>query len=64
MPILEVEHTLKFKDSKNSHLVVVRTEDSSIFVGDEDNILTKYDKDLNLIDSLELLSPVQCAVAL
>ena len=54
MPILEVEHTLKFKDSKNSHLVVVRTEDSSIFVGDEDNILTKYDKDLNLIDSLEL----------
>ena len=43
---------------------MVRTEDSSIFVGDEDKTLSKYDTNFNFISSLLLKSPVQCAVAL
>ena len=55
-PILTVEKILKFEKCDDSHFVIVRTEDESVFVGGKDKLLSKYDRHFNLIDSINLKS--------
>ena len=55
-PSLTVEKTFNFENSVDGHKVVVRTEDSNVFVGGDDKKLSKYDKDFNFVNSLDLKS--------
>ena len=55
-PSLKVDKTLKFDKSQDAHFVVVRTEDSSIFIGGEDKKLSKYDKNFKFTGSIDLKS--------
>ena len=63
-PSLKVDKTLKFDKSQDAHFVVVRTEDSSVFVGGKDKKLSKYDRHFNFVDSLDLKSDLRCAITL
>ena len=64
MPSLSVVKTVNFENSADAHFVVVRTEDSSVFVGGLDKKLSKYDKDFNLVGYIDLKSFLYCAITL
>ena len=64
MPSLVVEKTLNFEKSEYGHYIVVRTEDSSVFVGGWDGKLSKYDRNFKFIDHLYLDSILECAITL
>ena len=49
-----MEIPLDFEKSGDAHYVVLRTDDSSVFVGGNDKNLSKYDKNFNIIGSLDL----------
>ena len=49
-----MEIPLDFEKSGDFYLVVVRTEDSNVFVGGNDKRLSKYDKNFNFLGSLDL----------
>ena len=59
-----VEKNFNFENSGDHHQVIVRTEDSSVFVGGKDKKLSKYDKYFNFVNSLDLKSDLMCAITL
>ena len=61
-PVGSDGNQFKFEKSDFITKVVVRTEDYSVFVGGTDKKLSKYDKDLNFVDSLEMQSELTCAL--
>ena len=63
-PSLVVEKTLNFENSEDYHKVVVRTEDSSVFVGGRDKKLSKYNTDFKFVDSLDFKNTLMCAITL